>query len=469
MKIAFMHYHLKTGGVTTVLKDQLNAVAPRHETLVLTGLSPETPFPADIVIIPELGYSSGYQSAFDPQNVANAILKAIRSRFHGSCDVLHVHNPTLAKNKHYLKILKSLQQKGVKLFLQIHDFAEDGRPLAYFAEEYPADCHYGVINGRDYEIMLQAGLKKEGLHRLENTIGQYHPERQLEVENPAVLYPIRAIRRKNIGEAILLSLFFQHEQTLAITLPPNSPADIKSYQGWKAFVKDQKLNVEFDKGLNQDFETMVLSADSLITTSITEGFGFSFLESWIFGKLLWGRRLPGICRGFEIKGIRLKHLYSKLWVPVDWIGLKRFQKKWKTSVLNASELFNFTIDSAAIRKAFDSITKGGTIDFGLLDESSQKSVITKLVSGKKNSEKLKQMNPCLSNPGTVSDKNGLIRDNQIAILRSYNQTIYRQRLREIYHKVKNTVVEHRIDKNALVSAFFKLEEFSLLKWSDYIE
>ena len=159
MKIAFIHYHLKTGGVTTVLKQQLHAVSSQWETLVLTGLPPETPFPARIVHIPELGYSSEYRHEIDPDDVAQTILKAIERIFEDSCDVLHVHNPTLAKNRHFIKILKALQKRGANLLLQIHDFAEDGRPHAYFAEDYPADCHYGVINGRDYELLLNAGLK----------------------------------------------------------------------------------------------------------------------------------------------------------------------------------------------------------------------------------------------------------------------------------------------------------------------
>ncbi|MBT8371425.1 MAG: glycosyltransferase family 1 protein, partial [Deltaproteobacteria bacterium] len=257
MKIAFLHYHLKTGGVTTVIKQQLEAIDRRWKPLVLTGYPSEKPFPADIVQIPELAYSSDVKSSFNPEVVAQKILKTICSRFDGPCDVLHVHNPTLAKNKQLLTILKSLQKRGLKLFLQIHDFAEDGRPLAYFSEEYPADCHYGVINMRDYEIMRKAGLQKEGLHRLPNAVRPSYIERPPVDQKPIVLYPIRAIRRKNIGEAILLSLFFRQRQHLTITLPPNSPADIGSYEGWKTFVKDQKLNIEFDKGLNHDFQTLV--------------------------------------------------------------------------------------------------------------------------------------------------------------------------------------------------------------------
>ena len=60
MKVAYLHYHLKTGGVTTVLKQQLAALARQIEQLVITGHPPTTPLDADTVHIPELGYSSEY-------------------------------------------------------------------------------------------------------------------------------------------------------------------------------------------------------------------------------------------------------------------------------------------------------------------------------------------------------------------------------------------------------------------------
>jgi hypothetical protein len=468
MKIAFLHYHLKTGGVTTVLKQQLGALSDRWQTLVLTGHSPETLFPARIIHIPELAYSSQYKGPLDPDEVAQGILEVIHTRFNGPCDVLHVHNPTLAKNDHFLKILKSLQTKGVNLLLQIHDFAEDGRLQAYFTEAYPTDCHYSVINGRDYDILLKAGLKPQGLHLLANMVA--HPRKTPPPDalpKPMVLYPVRAIRRKNIGEAILLSLFFQNERTLSITLPPNSAADIKSYQNWKAFVKDRNLKVEFDRGLNHDFETSVMSADSLITTSITEGFGFSYLEPWLFGKMLWGRKLPDICHDFEKKGIDLQHLYDRLLVPVDWFGLPRFRKKWTRCVHDTCRLFNHSVDDTLIRQAFDLCTTDGNIDFGLLDEGSQKKVIDELIGDPKNSEALIQLNPFLTNPGDISDKNSLIRHNREAIEQSYNQKQYGQILGDTYDRVANTSVKQSIDKRVLISAFLDLERFSLLKWSEF--
>ena len=469
MNIAFIHYHLKTGGVTTVLKQQLAALAAPNEAFVLTGDPAETQLSTAIFHLPELGYRDEGNRTFNAKGVARQILKAIRESFGGPCDVIHIHNPTLAKNRQFLEIISSLQNEGANLLLQIHDFAEDGRPQAYYVDEYPVDCHYCVINNRDYEILLKAGLQKKGLHLLENTVTAPSPVRQPEIKKSIVLYPIRAIRRKNIGEAVLLSLFLKPGQNLVITLPPNSPTDIKSYRDWKAFVRQQALNVEFDQGLYHKFEDLVSAAQFLITTSITEGFGFSFLEPWLFGKLLWGRKIADICRYFEINGIHLDHLYSGLYVPVDWIGLSQLWEKWSACVLNACALLNFSIEQTPMNRAFECITKDGKIDFGLLDESFQKQAVVRLLSDSRSRRKLMQQNPFLAEPGSVSNSEALIAINREAIMRHYNPEGYRTKLMNIYHQVTTKPVRHRIDKAVLFSSFLKLEEFSLLKWSGYVQ
>ncbi len=468
MKIAFIHYHLKTGGVTTVLKQQLSAIPDQWQALVLTGHLPQTAFPAPVVHIPELAYSSQFEGRFDPDDVAQTILQAVDARFKGPCDVLHIHNPILAKNKQFLNIIKSLQTKRVNLLLQIHDFAEDGRPQAYFSEAYPSDCHYSVINGRDYRILRNAGLKASGLHLLANTVVQPRPTVQRRhAAKPMILYPVRAIRRKNIGEAILWSLFFTQKETLSITLPPNSAADIRSYEVWKAFVKDLDLKVAFDQGLTVDFETIVTAADSVMTTSITEGFGFSYLEPWLYDKLLWGRKLPDICQDFETKGIQLHHLYTRLLVPVDWIDLHQFHAKWTRCVRRVGRLFNHGIDDHHIRSAFDACTRDGNIDFGLLDEGSQQKAIVHLNGSLKKREILVKLNPFLADPADVVDKADLIRQNRGAVARNYDPNGYGQMLQNVYSKVAHLPIKQGIDKRILISAFLDFENFSLLKWSDY--
>jgi hypothetical protein len=462
-----MHYHLKTGGVTTCLKQQAEALKKDCDLLVITGEKPVDAFPADTVHIPELAYSSPYRKPCDPQEMAETIIKAIQSRFNGPCDILHVHNPILAKNKIFLKTLKVLQQKGMSLLLQIHDFAEDGRPHSYFKEDYPTNCHYSVVNSRDYRILRKSGLKKRGLHRIFNTVKIPDCRTDSSDKGPYVVYPIRAIRRKNIGEAILLSLFFKNDETLVITLPPNSPPDIESYNDWKGFVADHHLAVEFDRGLNHPFDAMMHSARYLLTTSITEGFGYAFLEPWLFNKWVWGRKLHDICNDFEVNGVRLDHMYLALKVPVDWMESDGFFKKWNRTIQNIGRLFDLQIHQNKIQKAYNFITSDGVVDFGLLDEVLQKKVILRLLSDKACRKKIFLLNPSLSGIGKGASKKEIIKSNRNAVVRSYNISHYRQKLLSIYRQVKTTSVNQRIDKKILLTEFLDLTKFSLLKWGDY--
>ena len=121
MKIAFIHYHLKTGGVTTCLKQQLEALKNDCHMCVITGELPPTSFPVNIIHIPELAYTSVYRKPFEPADVAAAVVRKIRDHFDGPCDIVHVHNPLLAKNSKFLDILKALQKRGLHLLLQVHD------------------------------------------------------------------------------------------------------------------------------------------------------------------------------------------------------------------------------------------------------------------------------------------------------------------------------------------------------------
>jgi hypothetical protein len=469
MKIAFIHYHLKTGGVTTVLRQQVEAIRDHCRCLVIAGSHPDADFPVKTVVIPELGYTRPDQKPFDPAGIADSIIRTIYSAFDGDCDVLHVHNPTLAKNKHFLQILAQLKRRNVNLFLQIHDFAEDGRPLVYYPDAYISNCHYGVLNSRDYAILLKAGLKSEGLHIIPNMVNPVRGMRQDTPPGDFVLYPIRAIRRKNIGEAILLTLFFDHGEKLVITLPPNSPVDMISYRDWKSFVKKHNLAVEFDAGIKKDFRGLVQAAKFLITTSITEGFGFSFLEPWVYDKLLWGRRLSNISQDFEENGIRLDHLYDRIMVPVDWIDSTKFFKRWISCIQHTCDVFNYPIQKDHITTAFERISANDRVDFGLLDEGFQKQIIMRVLVGKKNADILKQMNTFLIHPGKVPQKDTLIRENKRAALKNYDRHSYRKKLMEIYTSVSQQTVHQRIDKNVLLSEFLKLDEFSLLKWCNHLE
>ncbi len=466
MKIAFVHYHLKTGGVTTVLKRQVEAIHGRFETLILTGDRATAQWPCAVVEIPELGYDQPGLSPPAADVVAERVFAALNDKWPGGCDVLHVHNPTLAKNRQFLRIIKRLQQAGVNLFLQIHDFAEDGRPDLYFEEAYPADCHYGVINTRDADILLRAGLDGTGLHHLPNAVQRLAAEGS-RCPGSQVLYPVRAIRRKNLGEALLLSMFFTGGQRLAVTQPPNSPADRSSYRDWIDWARQNQLPVDFEVGKKTDFSTLVATSASMVTTSISEGFGLAFLEPWTAGKLLWGRRLGEIVRDFEKNGIKLDGLYDRLNVPLRWIGARAFSRDWQNAVFSAAKRYGHHVAADQAKRVVARLTRDRTIDFGLLSEKFQRQVLARLTTDPSGKAELVSLNPWLSHPGVVADPAEMIATNRRAVLQNYGAEQYSRRLLTIYDRIVHHPVCHRIDKRALREAFFDLQRFSLLQWSPY--
>jgi hypothetical protein len=466
VKIAFVHFHLKTGGVTTVLRRQVAAIQDACELLVLTGDRSSTVFPCEVAEIPELGYDRPGLSPPDPEKTAERVLKVLSETWPEGCDVLHVHNPFLAKNRSFLRIIKRLQQSGVNLFLQIHDFAEDGRPDVYFREDYPANCHYGVINARDAGILLAAGLDRSGLHLIPNAVDRLTVDTD-QGPGTRILYPVRAIRRKNLGEAILLSLFLKNGQRLAVTQPPNSPSDAASYRDWVAWVGRNRLSVDFEVGKDADFGALMGAARSVVTTSIAEGFGFTFLEPWTAGKLLWGRRIKGICEDFETHGIRLASLYDRIDIPLALIDDKAFGCEWRQAVSRAAGCYGNTIADDAINDAFARMVRGQRVDFGLLSETFQRQVLERLIHDPTARADLVALNSWLSHPGRISNAPAMVEHNRRSVLEHYGMARYRTRLLEIYAWIAGHEVRHGIDKMALLDAFFDLDHFSLLKWGRY--
>ncbi|MFC2140109.1 hypothetical protein ACFLQ1_00130 [Candidatus Auribacterota bacterium] len=471
MRIVLFHYHLKPGGVTTVIRHQIAALKNSCEVIIMTGEKPQEKWPVPIVVIPDLSYKLNAFSPKKTNKIAGDIINYISKKWKNGCDVLHVHNPLLAKNKNLLKILNVLQHKGIKLFLQIHDFAEDGRVLSYFSEEYPAHCHYGVINSRDYHILLKSGLRPEGLHKISNIIMPLKTLKKSSTkEKNLILYPVRGIRRKNLGEAILLSLFLKNNETIGITLPPSSEKntlskDVPFYLKWKEFVKANHLNFSFELGIKHDFRELVTNAKMILTTSITEGFGFTFLEPWTANKFLAGRRIPDICVDFEEEGISLDHLYTQLFIPLKLIDSKEFFKKWKNCIVKNCKIMDYPLTKQDIEKAAFNLMVNDCLDFRLFDETTQRKIISLALKDKKSLFEIIDNNPWLENFTNTKNRTTLINRNKKIILNHYTTKNYCEKLINIYKKAKSNPVKQAINKTVLLRSFFNLNSFSLLKWN----
>jgi glycosyltransferase involved in cell wall biosynthesis len=461
MKIAIMHYHLRPGGVTTVVKQQAAALSPSEELLLLTGEPPASDFGVPVAVVPGIAYDRVRPSR-TPEETAAEIAAQLTERFGARsgppCDVLHVHNPTLKKNSAFLKILELLREQGIRLFLHIHDLAEDGRPHTYFAEEpYPEDFHYAVINSRDYRALAAAGLKQEGLHLLFNVVT---PLEGLDRSAPRtrVVYPVRAIRRKNVGEAVFLSLFLPEGLTLALTLPPSSERDVPSYQAWKRLAGSLGLPVEFEVGLREPFAAVMSGARAALTTSLKEGFGFSFLEPWTAGIPVAGRRLEAVCPDFEAEGVSLPRLYGQLRIPLTLVDTDAFYCVWAEAVRARAAAFGRAADEAALAGEFGRLTAEGWVDFGVLDGERQAALCSAAARDPGLRGEIAAANPMLD---VLFDPPGEeeIERNRRTVRERYSLSRYREALLAAYRAAVEAPVAHRVDKRALLDRFLEPGNF----------
>ena len=462
MKVVYVHHHLRPGGVSRVIARQISSLGDSVRALLIVGEPPLSPPPFPYRVVPGLAYDRDRESREPPRAIADDLYKAVFSFFKEEPDILHFHNPTLGKNSDLLEVIEVLVDNGSRPLLQIHDFAEDGRPMNYSHKPYPENCHYAVLNTRDYEILLKAGLVPEGLHLIPNPVEPLPCGEGKQKERDVVLYPVRAIRRKNIGEAALLSLFTAETKTVGITLEPTGPLDCRSYDDWRGFVKENGLRVSFRLGIEQRFEDVLKRAICTITTSIKEGFGYCFLEPWTCRKMLFGRVLPDICSDFEKNNIDLSHLYSRIDVPLEFFDLEMFVTKWKRCYKERLARYSLLADDGLVEEHLQSLVQGGKIDFCLLSEDLQREVIRR-VSGRKSAfHKMLDENPFLVRFSLLKEDKEIIENNRKTVKEIYSLDRCRDTLLGVYTKVMGREVHQSIDKRIVLEEFNAPEKSHLL-------
>ncbi|MBN2322475.1 MAG: hypothetical protein JXQ30_01975 [Spirochaetes bacterium] len=451
LKVAFVHHHLRRGGVSKVISQQIGALGGLVRPLLVTGEAPEQSPPYAVEVVAGLAYDRDRTDRDTPKEIAGRLESAVFGHFGGRADILHFHNPTLGKNKDFIAVIDILKSGGHRTLLQIHDFAEDGRPANYSKTPYPRDCHYAVLNSKDYGVLRKAGLKPEGLHIIPNPVpplaGARSPDADL------VLYPVRAIRRKNIGEAVFLSLFLDERMTVGVTLEPTGELDRRSLDGWKRFVRERGLRAVFRLGLENRFEDILARSECMITTSIKEGFGYCFLEPWTADRMLFGRLLPEVCADFERAGVAFPSLYGFIDIPLDYFDSGRFVEKWKRCFLAQRESYGLSSDERTADEGIGSVVRDGSVDFCYLSEDLQRQVIDTVLQSPRAFDKMLDINPFLNQFFSLKERKKLIARNKEAIKGRYSRERCCTDLSAIYRAVMGREVSHAIDKRVLLEQF----------------
>ncbi len=444
--------------------------------------------------------------------------------------LLHWHNHGLGKNVSTPGAVAQLARQGYRMLLQVHDFAEDLRPdnyrklatalapasgssggpapgsnggpspteatgaadgecqagqqarLAAVADQlYPQaqQIHYATLNQRDHRVLATAGISPSRLHLLPNPAQAPTSDaagddvRQawgLPADMPLVIYPVRGIRRKNLGEFLLWSAVHP-EAFFHLTLAPESPVEKKAFDQWPAYAQQFELHcslgqsqqpvgnvdVPTNSSVQQEpahdhrtpapvpaggrlcrppvaFDALLRDSDALLTTSVAEGFGMVFLEAWLVGKPLLGRNLPEISADFCEAGLNLDGLYTTLDIPTAWLEAGAFTQAWEKMVARLFHDFGQPAPHPTeLRQQLIAALAQPTIDFARLPVGEQRRVIERACRHADDRQTLLELNPRLQLPG--GDTARLVAANAQVVRDHFSLPRLGQQLAQVYATV----------------------------------
>ncbi|HPF98648.1 MAG TPA: glycosyltransferase family 4 protein [Kiritimatiellia bacterium] len=483
-RIAIVHYHLRPGGVTSVIGTAVNALRNKNvQVAVLTGgPAPEPRVLPEQVAIEGLNYSTAEKGSISAADIVTRLRSTARKALGGAPDLWHFHNHSIGKSCALTGAVHLLAAAGEKLLLQLHDFAEDGRPANYHllldelgqgdparlaALMYPqgTHVHYASLNARDRGFLCHAGIPADRVHLLPNAIGLNHvpqPEANHGTGPRLFLYPTRAIRRKNLGEFLLWSALAEPRDRFASTLFPTSPADRVVYDRWVEFATQEKLPVDFGIGQKRDIPMIELlaSAHAVVSTSVAEGFGLAFLEPWLAHRPLLGRDIPDITAGFLDEGLDLSLLYTRLLVPIETVGRDTLTTRITAAMRELFTSYHRDLKPGDVEAAMNAATEGDAVDFGRLDEALQQVVIQRI---RKDTSLRAALQP---NALRVDGREPtLLQHNEAVVRKAYNIEQYGTRLQRIYDAIQSSTPSplDSISGEKLLDAFLAPERFFLLR------
>ena len=395
MRIAIVHYHLRPGGVTRVIETAARTLAAAGlAPVVLVGEEPPLGAGPPVRVVAGLGYRRE-AGALSAAELTTGLQDAATAALGAPPDIWHFHNHALGKNVLLADVVALLAEAGERLVLQFHDLAEDGRPANYALiancrHLYPVApaIRYAFVNSRELDRFRQCGLPAENATILPNAVTGTRSGPTGRTGPSLVLYPVRGIRRKNLGEVVLLAALAPVGVRFAVTGAPAEPHWHGIHEAWQEFAREHGLPVEFavvDRlapvaGAATSLEAWLDQATHLLTTSVAEGFGFAFLDAVALGKPLLGRNLPHLTADHAAQGLRYRSLYDRLLVPVELIGLATLEAVLREALTATYRGYGREVSEAELARARAAIVGDGWLDFGNLPEAMQREVIVKLLA-----------------------------------------------------------------------------------------
>jgi hypothetical protein len=322
------------------------------------------PHPVDLATDLRAGYLS--ERRFHPRK-DSAALKQLFRRWLRAGDIVWAHNQSLGRNLPLTSaLIETTREAGATLVMHHHDWWFDNRWQRWpeiRASGFPhlrsvartvfsgaRHVRHATINSQDARMLRRylpatSGWLPNPIAADESSLPQNEILRarrwlhdRVGTNAPVWLMPIRLVRRKNIAEAILLTRWLRPEAWLVTTGAPSSQEEVPYAKQLATAAHRGRWNVRLSllEGAPRtapSVPALVAASETLLLTSVQEGFGLPFLEAAIARRPIIARRLANVSPDLARFGFRFPHSYDDILVPPGLFD-------WKTEVRRQTTLLS---------------------------------------------------------------------------------------------------------------------------------
>lgn len=380
MNLVIVHYHLRPGGIRRVIE-----LATPHLLRALPGVTTVTLAcgeardenwlrqfaaliqPARLQVRVEKAFNYFSEQEIAPQKIQQHLRAALGKILadHGPADCLvWAHNLGIGRNLLLSRELAcACTARGITLISHHHDLWFDNRwrrwpeirrsgfrslsDVANTTFPTHSNLRHAAINSEDAVVLRKHFGPTAAL--LPNPVPRQRPpspaagraarqwlERTLRAPAaPVWILPCRLLRRKNVAEALLLARWLRPEAWLVTTGGASSADEHFYFQQLERAAKQHRWPLRL--GVLQGDETkkpsvaeLMAASETVLLTSIQEGFGLPYLEAAAANRPLIARNLPNVAPDLRRFGFRLPQAYDEIHVSpelFDWKAERARQQK----------------------------------------------------------------------------------------------------------------------------------------------
>jgi hypothetical protein len=363
------HYHLRPGGVRRVLETALPAIAGagRMDSVTLaTGEEPDPVWlqrlgeslrgtPLHVLAHPGFFYVSGWKHPQEHSlsGLTDFCRRSLADTGDGNT-ILWIHNAALGRNlPATLAWSQAAKDSGAVVVSHHHDFFFDNRwhlwpeiEATGFASPSIAAEAALAAGARTVHVAINtvdlAGLRAgfgaraawipnpspllRHSQRDEKNAAAWLAARTAS-DGPVWILPSRILRRKNVAEALLLGRWLRPEAVIATTGGASSEhesayarrlAETAGTEGWS--YAPAILAAAED---SPPVSAFLAAAETVLMTSLQEGFGLPCLEAASAARPLFARILPNVSPDLDALGFHTPLAYADVRVPSDFFHARR--------------------------------------------------------------------------------------------------------------------------------------------------